>query len=217
MNSEKKKGLITALQPSKTPEGRVIYILRHGQTLLNKEDKIRGWSDIPLDDEGIVQAKKLGEAFRNSQIELDGIFTSNLLRAEQTALEVSQQTGYPVLGIRECLRPWNVGSYTGKDGKMVHEIMAEAAYKEPDKPIGGGESFNIFKYRFLLGLIGLLNQNRGLKLGFVSHSRGERIMHSWVAAGCPEDLGVDLEVFLAHGEPTASAQELVVDCPLVLP
>lgn len=210
------KGLITQLPLKEQSKGRLIYIFRHGQTLLNKEDKIRGWLDIPLDEIGIEEAQDLGFAIKEAGIELDGIYTSDLIRAEQTSLEISKITGIPILGETKILRPWDVGTLSGTDGKKAHEIMSEAARHGPDKEIGGGESFNIFRHRFLVGVIGILNRHRGLKLALTSHSRGERIMHAWIAAGCPDDLSVDLDEFLARGEDTATAQELIIDCPLIL-
>ena len=193
---------------------RTVYVLRHGQTALNRQDKIRAWLDIPLDNVGVDQAIELGEAMRG--VELDGLYSSDLLRTVQTSIEVSKMSGIPILGTTKSLRPWNVGDYSGQDGEKVHKIMAKYAHEMPDERLPGGESFNIFKYRILAGIIGLLNSNRGLKLGLVSHSRGERMLHAWVAAGCPEDLEVDIDVFLEKGEGTATAQELLIECPLVL-
>lgn len=197
------------------PQGREIIIIRHGQTLMNAQDVIRGWAEVPLDDVGIEQAHDLGEAMLAENVELDGIFTSDLQRSIQTSLIVSKITGIPLLGITKDLRPWDVGELTGMDGKKAHKIMTDYATNKPDEQLPGGESFNTFKHRFLGGLIARLNSNRGLKLGFTSHSRGERIAHAWVSAGCPDTLDVDLDEFLAEGEEPATAQQLSIDSSLV--
>lgn len=196
--------------------GREIYIIRHGQTKLNAEDKIRGWSDVPLDEVGIEQAHDLGEAMLAAGIELDGIFSSDLQRSIQTSVIISKITGIPVLGLTKDLRPLDVGDLTGTNGAKAHAVISEYARTDPDGKIGGGESFNVFKHRFIGGLIARLNSHRGLKLGFTSHSRGERILHSWVAAGCPDTFDVDLDVFLAKGEEPATTQQLFIDSNLVL-
>lgn len=211
------KGIIKNLsKKEEDKEGRKVYILRHGQTKLNAEDKIRAWIDVPLDEVGVEQAHLLGETMRKQGVELDGLFVSDLQRSVETALIVSEETGIPILGTTKALRPLNVGILSGTDGAKAHKIIEEHAYSKPDEPIGGGETFNIFRRRVLTGIIGMLNSNRGLKLGFVSHSRGERILHAWVEAGCPSDLEVDLEEFCRKGEGTATAQELLIQCPLVL-
>lgn len=208
------KNLITELNKKQQPHGRAVWILRHGQTKLNADDKIRGWLDVPLDEVGLEQAVELGEQMR--EIELDGIYSSDLMRSVQTSLLVSEYSGIPLLGTTKTLRPLNVGTLSGTDGKKAHAVIAEHAQHAPDEAIGGGESFNIFKYRILGGVIGMLNSNRGLNIGFVSHSRGERILHAWCAAGTPADLEIDMDVFLEMGEGTATANELLIDCPLVL-
>lgn len=208
------KGLITELDEKKQPEGRSIWILRHGQTALNAENKIRAWIDVPLDDVGIDQAIELGESMKG--VELDGIYSSDLMRSVQTSLLVSEYSGIPLLGTTKSLRPLDVGTFSGTDGEKAHKIIAEHAKHNPDGQIGGGESFNVFKYRVLGGIIGMLNSNRGLKLGFVAHSRTERLLHAWCAADCPSDLSIDMDVFLEMGEGTATANELLINCPQVL-
>ena len=37
-----------------------LYLLRHGQTLFNSKHLISGWSDSPLTEKGIEQAKRAG-------------------------------------------------------------------------------------------------------------------------------------------------------------
>lgn len=204
-------------QQKEQERGRTVWVIRHGQTKLNAEDKIRSWIDVPLDDEGIEQAHELGVSLRKKGIEMDGMFSSDLLRSVQTALIVSEETGIPLLGTTKCLRPWDAGKLSGKDGPTVHKVMMELAENRPDELLGeNGESFNIFKHRLLAGAIGILNNNRGLRLGLVSHSRGERILHAWEAAGCPDDMEVDLEEFGRKGEGTATSQELIINSSLVL-
>ena len=42
-----------------------LYLLRHGQTLFNSKHLISGWSDSPLTEKGIEQAKRAGLFFQN--------------------------------------------------------------------------------------------------------------------------------------------------------
>lgn len=210
------EGYITKLKEKQENVGRPILLCRHGETAYNIKNLIRGWRDLELTEEGIEQAHELGESIRDSGLEYDGIYVSDLLRAEQTALALSQETGIPVLGELRFLRPWNVGELTGTDGENAHKVMSELARSAPEEEIPGGESFNQFKYRYLMGMIGILNSRRGEKLIFVAHSRNERLAHAWVANKCSSDLAVDLDVFLAKGEEVASAQEILINSELVL-
>jgi broad specificity phosphatase PhoE len=60
-----------------------IYLVRHGQTVWNEEGKLCGSCDVPLSDEGLIQAKKLAE--RMKRVNLFAVYSSPLLRARQTA------------------------------------------------------------------------------------------------------------------------------------
>ena len=40
-----------------------LYLMRHGQTLFNLQNKIQGWCDSPLTELGQYQAKVAGQYF----------------------------------------------------------------------------------------------------------------------------------------------------------
>lgn len=42
-----------------------IYMVRHGQTYLNKYRRLQGWSDAPLTESGIAEAHRIGQTFKN--------------------------------------------------------------------------------------------------------------------------------------------------------
>lgn len=67
-----------------------IYVIRHGQTDYNVKGLFQGQIDIPLNLEGINQAKKIANKFKN--IKVDKIFVSPLTRAKQTANFISEIT-----------------------------------------------------------------------------------------------------------------------------
>jgi probable phosphoglycerate mutase len=68
-----------------------IAIIRHGTTSWNKAGKLQGHSDIPLDEEGVQQALKLGQRLSGETWDL--IYSSHLLRARQTAAIIAQESG----------------------------------------------------------------------------------------------------------------------------
>lgn len=68
-----------------------IGFVRHGCTAWNKERRSQGHSDIPLDNEGRAQALRLAD--RLSEEDWDIIYSSNLLRASQTAEIISGKLG----------------------------------------------------------------------------------------------------------------------------
>lgn len=64
-----------------------IIIVRHGETQYNVERRLQGWIDIPLNENGHIQAKKVAE--RLSRESINAIYSSDHLRAFVTASHIS--------------------------------------------------------------------------------------------------------------------------------
>jgi probable phosphoglycerate mutase len=180
---------------------RTIYIVRHGATKYNGEpgisvDRERGWSDVPLTEEGREEARKAGAALKGKG--LTAIVSSDLVRARETALIIGR-----IIGIKPEfsyeLRPWNLGDLTGKDLKQANPEIC-AATKAPDKPVKGGESFNSFKARAFQGIDDAVRKHRDPLL-IVCHHRVERLVAGWVKAGEPASHAINLNTFLEQGDP----------------
>ena len=60
-----------------------IYLTRHGQTNLNKQELMQGRTDEPLNETGINQAKMARKNVEN--IHFDAVYSSPLIRAKKTA------------------------------------------------------------------------------------------------------------------------------------
>ncbi|MDR2933968.1 MAG: histidine phosphatase family protein [Rickettsiales bacterium] len=104
-----------------------IYIFRHGETDWNKENRIQGCSkDIPLNENGIMQAKLLVENMRN--IKLDKIISSPLSRALKTAEILAEAKGITVI-IDDRLKEINFGI---AEGKTKNEINPEEIKRQRD-------------------------------------------------------------------------------------
>ncbi len=71
-----------------------IYLMRHGETAWNAENKLQGHSDIPLNEKGIELAKRTGQALKD--IPFEAAYSSPLIRAIQTAQIVMEGKGVPV-------------------------------------------------------------------------------------------------------------------------
>ncbi len=72
----------------------VLYLVRHGRTVLNADGRLRGRLDPPLDDEGVAEAEALGRTF--ARMEVATIVSSPLARARQTAEHIAAACGLPV-------------------------------------------------------------------------------------------------------------------------
>jgi 2,3-bisphosphoglycerate-dependent phosphoglycerate mutase len=61
-----------------------LVLLRHGESIWNKENKFTGWTDVDLSEKGVEEAKKAGLILRNSGFDFDAAYTSVLKRAIRT-------------------------------------------------------------------------------------------------------------------------------------
>ena len=99
-----------------------LYIIRHGQTVMNKSHALQGRSDFALNEDGIRQSEAAGKWFREQGIRFDYVFSSPLQRAVQTAKCVD-----PDAEIRtdERLLEMEYGPYEGMDlTKPAPEVLA---------------------------------------------------------------------------------------------
>lgn len=82
----------------------IIYLVRHGETNWNRERRFQGQKDVPLNDYGRAQAKKLSEKLNLSNSNIDAIYSSDLKRAYETANIIAEKYNYDVrinIGLRE--------------------------------------------------------------------------------------------------------------------
>ncbi|WP_319559943.1 histidine phosphatase family protein [Marispirochaeta sp.] len=118
-----------------------LFILRHGETLWNTEQRFQGQADSPLTGEGQMQAHSL--ARRVAAVRPSVIYTSDLGRAYSTARIIADECGFiPQPDIR--LRERNVGILTGLTFDTIRGDHAGIweRYFEADYVIPEGESLN---------------------------------------------------------------------------
>lgn len=80
----------------------LIYIIRHGETEANRQGLLQGWTDYPLNADGVALAEETGRAMRD--VRFDAAFTSPLLRARQTAECLLRESGNGDVALREDAR-----------------------------------------------------------------------------------------------------------------
>ena len=76
-----------------------IVLLRHGESVWNKENRFTGWTDVDLTDTGIAQAREAGRLLKDAGFEFDLAFASMLRRAIKTlwlTLETMDRMWIPV-------------------------------------------------------------------------------------------------------------------------
>jgi broad specificity phosphatase PhoE len=134
-----------------------LLIIRHGHTSLNmpgRDERLRGWLDVPLDGEGLEEAAETAEQVSRIHA-LDAIYCSDLRRARQTAEVLRKKTKAPITTTSD-LRPWNLGVFCGQ---RVREILPflNLLNQHLDLAAPSGESFYQFYGRYAHRLKELLS------------------------------------------------------------
>jgi 2,3-bisphosphoglycerate-dependent phosphoglycerate mutase len=61
-----------------------LVIVRHGESVWNRENRFTGWVDVDLSEKGHLEARKAAEAIKNAGLTFDVAYTSVLKRAIRT-------------------------------------------------------------------------------------------------------------------------------------
>lgn len=104
-----------------------LILIRHGQSQWNLENRFTGWHDIPLTEQGEIEAIEGGKLLLKSQLIPKIIHTSVLTRAQQTAKLVIAQFANSNIEVKESwtLNERHYGNLTGKNKKEAVEEFGE--------------------------------------------------------------------------------------------
>ncbi len=146
------------------------YLIRHGETVWNRERRMQGQSDSPLSDTGVRQAQLLAQ--RMKEIAFDALYTSDSGRAHHTAKSVAEVTGHE-LNVEPRLRERHFGVFEGLTGPEMQERYPEAyarfKSRDPDYVVPGGESAQAFRDRALACLTEIAERHADELVVIVTH------------------------------------------------
>lgn len=150
---------------------KTLYLMRHGETLFNRQKKIQGWCDSPLTSKGKKQAIIARDYFTDKNIVFDAAYSSTSERTCDTLELVTDISYSRIKGLKE----WNFG-----------DLEAEHEYLNPPLPYGnffvtyGGESEQDFRDRVSSSLLTIMKQTSGEIVLGVSHGASCRqFMRKW--------------------------------------
>lgn len=117
--------------------------IRHGQTDWNRDDRLQGSSDIPLNDVGRTQAHDAAEILRDQDWQV--VVSSPLLRARETAEIIAADLGIELGPSLPLLIERDYGAHEG-------ESSSEIVKRFPDRDYPGSESLDSVVERGRAGL-----------------------------------------------------------------
>jgi probable phosphoglycerate mutase len=147
-----------------------VLAIRHGETDWNVDGRIQGQLDIPLNATGQWQVHRLALAVADEGI--DAVYSSDLLRAYETAQSVARGAGQPIVtdvGLRER----GFGVFEGLSFTEISARWPEQAerWRRRDADFGaeGGETLRDFSARSIAAVERLAAQHPGQTIAVVSH------------------------------------------------
>jgi broad specificity phosphatase PhoE len=149
-----------------------VFLVRHGATAWNlgPDRRYQGSVDTPLSPVGLKQASNVAAFFQERPI--DGIISSPLRRAHDTALVIAQALDGPEVEVLPVLREFGFGVWEGKTWSEIDATFGNMRTRWLENPEGasipGAESVDSLFDRAEKGL-SLVREYPGSSLVVVSH------------------------------------------------
>jgi probable phosphoglycerate mutase len=148
-----------------------ICFIRHGETDWNVAKRIQGQTDIPLNETGRSQA--LAMAFNAAHYDFSAVYSSDLVRARDTAMMVAERRGLEV-NTTALLRERHFGIFQGltADEGLQQNAAAHACYmaRDVNYDFESGESMLGFAARVAEAVDYLVKRHPGQTIAVVSHA-----------------------------------------------
>lgn len=147
-----------------------LILIRHGETDWNRELRFQGHIDVPLNDMGHEQARRLG--LRLADEPIDHLVSSDLMRAQQTAAPAAQLLGLEIV-TTVALREQNFGVVEGMRADEIQSLHPRAwedwlKFRE-DHAMPEGESPRQFHSRIMQALGNIAEVHSGQRVLVVTH------------------------------------------------
>lgn len=158
-----------------------IYLVRHGETDWNREQRLQGTLDVPLNRVGVAQARRLADAF--ARLPIACIVSSPLARASATAAMLARASACPLKpDVR--LREIDHGMWSGRTlpdiGRRFPSLVKDNRLSPDAVQIGDGEQVSALYRRVSGALTDSIDGFRGQSVVMVTH--GVTLAAMWCAA-----------------------------------
>jgi broad specificity phosphatase PhoE len=148
-----------------------VLLIRHGESLGNAARRFGGHSSTPLSETGRRQAEATAEALASERV--TAVYSSDLLRAVQTAKPLARETGLEITRTA-ALRERSVGQLEGltfEEAAAAHpEEYASLLRRDFEHVLAGGESYRQLLDRAAAEVDRAVERHRGGTLALFSHT-----------------------------------------------
>lgn len=168
-----------------------VIMIRHGQSVANATHRFAGHSEFDLTELGRKQAE-LAADYWHGRLKLDAIYSSDLLRAYNTALPFSLKYGIPIEKL-EGLRELWAGDWEGLTMYEIEERYCEdlAVWRNDfsNARCTGGESTQELYERMIPTVLGLARQNLGRTILLATHATPIRAVDAFSHGFTKQEIG----------------------------
>lgn len=138
-----------------------LVFLRHGQSTWNRDNRFIGWTDTPLTEDGVLEARLAGQMLQKSRVKFDEVHTSLLRRSIRTTNLTLMEMGLEWIPVHKSwrLNERNYGDLVGKNKKEVVKVHGadqvkrwRRSYDEPPPPMADDHAYHPARdprYRFM--------------------------------------------------------------------
>jgi broad specificity phosphatase PhoE len=181
-----------------------IFLVRHGETVWNRENRCQGFTDIELSEKGLAQAEAVATYLKKIS-ELHAIYSSDLKRARKTAEAIAGKQGLEVV-VDPRLRELNQGEFEGQQLQITLKDRPEVLekwYKEPAHfQMPGGESLTMLQARAWPAFAEIIERHQGQTSALVAHNLAITVILCKI-------LNLDLNHFRRIKQSSAALNEIV--------
>ena len=171
-----------------------ILLVRHGRSIANEVRIYLGHTDEDLSPRGYLQAERTAEFL--SDVRIDAVYSSSLIRAVHTAEPHAKRRGLSVIG-EDRLREVYVGEWENRKVEDLQREYEKEFFGGWVKSFGtftlpGGESIPAARERFLSRVLEIAKENEGKTVLIASHAAVIRASYAAVAGIKPENIASEL-------------------------
>lgn len=184
----------------------IVYLVRHGYSLANEKDLFLGHGDMALTEKGKLQAKVASDFL--SSLKPDVIYSSDLLRAKDTATPTAEKLGIKVI-LDQRFRELDAGEWDFlpfrewvKKYPKEYKLWMTDLY---NSRCVGGESIQELKDRISLAISDVVSKNDGKTIMIFSHANPIMVMGSLAKGDFKEEINKIMP------PPNVSATKIIYD------